>query len=337
MAYISQVIVFILALMGILFKSTETDKKGKTIYSKYGTPVLSWTGIIVMVLLTLSFFISVFSTWQKSASDFEQKTQALEHQEKLNDQLNNVKQQNEGLKAGIREAIGASTSLSDEQKRSFTSLLTEQKQTGEGIANKISESSTVLRSGINESLDLLQRSKREIERAGNPIKDVLVSFAAEVPMQKPELSDYRNRVVTGIREHLKNDENYGRIENGIDVTGMDLVKGYARQVSINSTSTLIPNPKTDHQAFALLNCVAMDISIYMSPVTPEQIISFYKVPIMQKIQQKIELKSDMWFPISACLAAQNQKYDWALPSLKIFYNFESDSYEIGRVSCRERV
>jgi hypothetical protein len=327
MAYIPQVIVFILALMGILFKSVKTNDEGKTIYTKHGIPVLTRTGVVVIILLTISFIASVFSTLQKSKSDVQQKTMALEQQDKLNEQLNDVRQQNEGLKAGIREAIGASASLSDEQKRSFTSLLTEQKQTGEGIANKINESSTILRGGINESLDLLQVSRREIERAGNPIKDVLVSFAAEVPMQGPELSSYRNRVTSSISEHLKNEENYGRVENGIDVTAMDLVKGYARQVSLDSTSTLIPNPKTDQHAFALLNCVAMDISIYKTPVTQEQITNLYRAPILDRIK-KASLESDLWFPISACLVAQNAKYDWATSSLEIFYNIEHDSFGI---------
>lgn len=154
MAYISQTIVFILALIGVLFKSTKTGNDGKTIYAKSGLPVLTKTGKIVITLLTLSFIISFVTLWQKATSDENQKKDAKVKQQELNDQLNAVKQQNQGLRDGIGEIIKASTSLSDEQKKSFASVLTEQKQTGEGIANEIETSAGLLRNRVNNSIDL---------------------------------------------------------------------------------------------------------------------------------------------------------------------------------------
>lgn len=66
MQYITQLIVYLLAMIGIFFKSVETDEDGKAVYSDYGFPVLTNAGKTVVVLITLSFLISIYMIWNNS-------------------------------------------------------------------------------------------------------------------------------------------------------------------------------------------------------------------------------------------------------------------------------
>ena len=121
MSYISQGIVFVLAIMGILFKSTKTDKDGKTIYTKSGVPVLTMTGMIVILLLTLSFAISLWTTWGKAKSDDKQKNDAQEAQASLTKKLTDANQQIEDLRA---EFTKTGQQLLEEKVREISAVVT---------------------------------------------------------------------------------------------------------------------------------------------------------------------------------------------------------------------
>lgn len=73
MSYISQIIVFILAIMGILFKSVKVDANGNTVLSASGLPRLTKSGKIVAALLIVSFVISLLSTYSSNKSSDEAK------------------------------------------------------------------------------------------------------------------------------------------------------------------------------------------------------------------------------------------------------------------------
>jgi hypothetical protein len=105
MAYISQCIVFIIALFGIVFKSVQTDDKGNVInskyqlsvltqLSKYQLPALTRPGKIIVVFLFASFFISLYMTHRGSQ-------EAKEKEDKLAAQLAEVRKQNDILFKGM--------------------------------------------------------------------------------------------------------------------------------------------------------------------------------------------------------------------------------------------
>lgn len=102
MSYISQCIVFLIALLGVIFKSVQTDDKGNVIHSKYQLPILSRyqlpaltrVGKIIVVCLFVSFLISLHTTYQvaKEAKEKEDNSAA---------QLAELKNQNDILSKDI--------------------------------------------------------------------------------------------------------------------------------------------------------------------------------------------------------------------------------------------
>jgi hypothetical protein len=183
LSYTPPVIVFFLALMGTAFKSTKSDAAGKTIHTPYGLPALTRTGKIVMILLTMSFFLSLFSVWRsaKSAVDANIKAAAAEEREK-------------GIDLGVKTAVSK-----------FDVVLTEQKSTGERIARGIDESTSKLNKGINDStallgsrvedsITLLNGSTEQLRSLTDPITSLKVSVMAELPLTDPVFKDYRRKL-----------------------------------------------------------------------------------------------------------------------------------------------
>jgi hypothetical protein len=82
MAYFLQFIVFALALLGVLTKSVKTDEKGNSLHSKYGLLILTTPGKIIISLLIVSFFVSLYSTYQSSE-------ESKKKEDKLNAELAN--------------------------------------------------------------------------------------------------------------------------------------------------------------------------------------------------------------------------------------------------------
>jgi len=87
MTYLLQIIVFILALIGIFFKSTQTNEKGETLTSERGLPYLTSAGQIVVLLLSVSFIISLITIWTSSQSD-KNKDNELKKLQEQNTALN---------------------------------------------------------------------------------------------------------------------------------------------------------------------------------------------------------------------------------------------------------
>ena len=78
-AYTLLIISFLLAIFGTFYKSTNTDEKGNTIYTKRGFPSLTRVGKGIITLLTLSFLISLYIT-------IDNEKQAKEKEKKIQDQ-----------------------------------------------------------------------------------------------------------------------------------------------------------------------------------------------------------------------------------------------------------
>lgn len=102
MSYISQSIVFLIALLGVVFKSVQTDDKGNVIHSTYQLPILSRyqlpaltrVGKSIVVCLFVSFLISLYTTYQVSK-------EAKEKENKSAAQLAELKNQNDILFKGM--------------------------------------------------------------------------------------------------------------------------------------------------------------------------------------------------------------------------------------------
>jgi hypothetical protein len=304
MTYFTQIIGFLLAVIGVLFKSLKTDENGKTIHNKYGVPLLTRTGRVVLSLLVLSFVASIYVTYNKAKSDDEGRKKAEEAQKESQSELENVEAQNKALADLVKELYKLSNTISDEQKDNFQSVLTKQEKSGEEIANRIGSSADLLNRRIGSSIDILQYAKKEINRAANPIKDVLVSFQVYVPIEKnPETENYRKRVSAGVAKFLGPSREYRDPEDGIKVLS---ITGDVLGVSIQRGSSLLPRPQSEESAFSSLNCVALDVSVFRKPLTSQQL-------------QRGAPKGDLSFPVSACIDMKNARYDWAEPYLEINY------------------
>jgi hypothetical protein len=193
-SYTTATIVYVLAIMGILFKSTKTDSNGHTIYSTHNLPQLTNTGRIVIILITLSFAVSLFATWQKVRSDNEQTEAAVTARRDLEQQLNDVKQKNDELRSITLAIAAQGKSLSDAQAKSFTSVLNEQAKTGEGISNKINASANVLNASIGRSIDLLNISASGIAALRNPIDRFNLEIVIDIPLNSPLLESYHKQL-----------------------------------------------------------------------------------------------------------------------------------------------
>jgi hypothetical protein len=72
MEYLSQFLTFVLAVSGILFKTTATDIAGNPRKTRSGLPVLTLAGIGVLGLLVLSLLSSLYTTYSKTSSSDSQ-------------------------------------------------------------------------------------------------------------------------------------------------------------------------------------------------------------------------------------------------------------------------
>lgn len=91
MPYILQIIIFILALLGVLFNSVKTDESRNNIYSKHGQPSLTKAGRMIIVLLFVSVMLSLFSTYRISKEAQEQTYQSRKEVQELKRALANVR------------------------------------------------------------------------------------------------------------------------------------------------------------------------------------------------------------------------------------------------------
>jgi hypothetical protein len=269
MDYISQTIVFILAILGILFKSTKTDAEGKTVHSASGLPVLTTTGKVVIVLLLVSFGISVLSVRNTRKSEDE----ATRKRDEMARQLEQANQYNKGIDAGVREVLGRAEAAAKEQREKFGDVLTQQERTGKNIAGGISASATQLQSGIersatllrgrlDNSISLLNHTAGDIASLADPITAININpLWLEIPLTHPALAGYRARLEAGIRQALASNSNeVGRA-----------TLGNRQLFTISNRSGLLPDPQTEPVAHAVLSSVDMTISFYKKPRSVEQL------------------------------------------------------------------
>jgi hypothetical protein len=264
MGYLTQIIVYVLAVMGILFKSTKTDSDGRPIYWKHNIPQFTHTGKVVLVLVTLSSVVAIVSTHSKSVKDEKDREEAEAKQRKTEIQLNNVEELNKALKEILSNVERQGRFISEEQERQFKSVLTEQEQTGESIAKNIETSAGLLQHRLDNSIDLLHQSTGEIDRAVNPLADVLISFEVTPPREHPLISKYQQRLEEGLN-------GWDPIHPPVGISiGRRVHNGEVLDISITERSTLYPNRLNDGLASDFLNSVGIRIEFYMRPVDADR-------------------------------------------------------------------
>ncbi|HKQ50817.1 MAG TPA: hypothetical protein VJT74_00510, partial [Pyrinomonadaceae bacterium] len=267
MAYISLVIVFILAIMGTLFKSTRTDSSGKVIHAKYGLPVLSKTGKVVVSLLTISFLLSIFTTWRKAQADWSQaeadrveKEKAAKYQGELKSNLEDVQRRNRTLEELSTELLKRSNLLSEEQREKFKSVLQEQVESGERVAAKISGATDLLRANIEASsqainskvegsIGLLNNATTEIAAMARPIKGVFAYVVIYFPLDDPSVAGYKRRLDEAIQSYLSSPREAREQNRDLVVSWQDDNTPYG--ISIPSGSPLFPQEQSEKAAFEL--------------------------------------------------------------------------------------
>jgi len=64
MEYLSQALVMVLALLGAFFTCVQTTSTGAPRRSRFGLPIPTTAGVVIAVLLVVSFGVSLCVTWQ---------------------------------------------------------------------------------------------------------------------------------------------------------------------------------------------------------------------------------------------------------------------------------
>jgi hypothetical protein len=193
-------------------------------------------------MLFILSFVFLFGSIAATILDETRKSQeardALLKEIALNSQVRKVQDQNDGLQKAIGLLSDKSTSLIDEQRNSFVSVLETQRQSVLETSKTIGESTSRLH-------DLLQLNQKEIERAGNPIQDLAISFSAGLAMNDPALQSYKTRLDLGIADLIREK---GWFDSKIELGPKALVpylytRGGPDIITIEN-SKLLPDPST---------------------------------------------------------------------------------------------
>jgi hypothetical protein len=266
MSYLSQVIVYTLAVLGVLFKSTKTDSEGKPLYWKHTIPVLTTTGKVVLTLITLSSVVSIISAYRKSKDEADRTARAEASQLATNNQLSEVRGENRKLNELLNSVYAQAHLISEDQRTQFSSVLTEQKESGEGIVKR-----------IDNSIDLLHRSTGELNRVVHPVTDVLVSFDAVPPKHHPTFVEYQDLLEQGMNRvdlnNLRKDTPVGRrVTNGeiLELVILPESPLFPSQFKVVSQSLRVGiqiefyNPPVEHRRLARLFGRHPDLAITAS-------------------------------------------------------------------------
>ncbi|HWR83244.1 MAG TPA: hypothetical protein VN285_08075 [Candidatus Deferrimicrobium sp.] len=104
MDYVSQTIVFLLALLGSFFNCAKQDDSGKKIYWRSIVPVPSRAGAIILVLLSTSFGISLVSTLNEKDDAREDLYSANKSADELRSTLAELSGKNDNLLLELKSA-----------------------------------------------------------------------------------------------------------------------------------------------------------------------------------------------------------------------------------------
>src|ERR1043165_4240324 len=240
--------------MGTLFKSTKTDADGKTIYTTSGLPALTTTGKVVVILLAISFGISLITIWQKNKSEDDARAAQQE-----------LKAYNKGIDDTLGKVFAKTSELSDDQKKRFEGVLEQQRTTGISIANgintsadllrgRIESSSTLLNRKLGTSIDLLNHSASQLSSLADPITTVEIRrLIIEIPLTDPALANYRDRVEPVLRRYPFEATRYH-----LGCAVVPLIQG----VAINPDSDLLPNRTEERAAYNLLRSISVDVFLF---------------------------------------------------------------------------
>jgi len=181
MSYIAQIIVFILAILGALFKSVKQDEKGNTVHSKSGIPILTRPGIILVFFLIISFIVSIYLTWNNN-KESKAKEQASEANSKgLQQKLEDVTAQNDRLQESLMSA-------NEVNLQGFKDVLRLQEEKHKANLEEF-------KSLFDQQKSLYGTTLKGFERALNPIKDdIRISLGISISGNQEKVKSYIKRI-----------------------------------------------------------------------------------------------------------------------------------------------
>jgi hypothetical protein len=136
-----------------------------------------------MILLAVSFLLSLFSVWRSAGSAEKAKRKAAVAEER-----------EKNIDLGVQKAVNR-----------FDEVLNKQRETGERIAGDIDNSTTklnqgiddstaLLRSRVDDSITLLNDSTERLKSLSDPITSLKLSVSAELPLTDEVFKNYREKL-----------------------------------------------------------------------------------------------------------------------------------------------
>src|SRR6266850_3962530 len=283
------------------------------------------TGRRILFILSFVFlFGSIVATILDETQKRQEANDALVKEITLNSQLRKVQDQNDGLQEAIALLSDKSTRLLDDQRNSFVSVLETQRQSVFDTS-KTSEEST-------SRLDrVLQLNQREIERAGNPIRDLTISFSADLGMNNPALEGYKTRLDLAIADLMKKEEWF---DSKIDLGPKAVVPYLSTRfgpdiITIEQNSGLLPDQSNEKFAYQTLNDVRVSMHVYKRALSPLQLFERYApfTLIMIDDQGNIlhRVNPDFSVPVRAIVSPQHDRIS---PKIELVYDRNKVAYSI---------
>jgi hypothetical protein len=200
-----------------------------------------WLFIFSGCFLIASIVVTIVDTLENDKKEKTFKTQ-----------FDKLQSQNDNLQAAV-------SVLSKDNRSQFVSLLKEQENVGSETAKHIRGSADLLRTRIDNSISLLNRSTKEINRANNPIKDITISCNLSNPLKTTHGEVYRNRIEKAIIALAKH-------KNGLQAMGIV----YGNEGNVTKIGILDP-PYTPDKS--------KEFAVYVTTTMVDLTVDFFKTPV----------------------------------------------------------
>jgi hypothetical protein len=194
-SYLSQLVVFVLALVGTFFRCVRQDEQGHTQHNRFGLPIPTTAGKIIVLFLTLSFLLSIATNWSNYADAKEKEAHEKESKRQLETDLQELIHQNRSLSEELTGVRGDNADLQDALNEVASTNL-------KNFELVLSEQSSKHRENLNRFSYLLRRQEDFARATGEGINQVMnplptelvVSFTIQVKTKQDALTAYVERI-----------------------------------------------------------------------------------------------------------------------------------------------
>ena len=191
-----------------------------------------------------------------------------ENKEKaLKRELDKVQLQNDGLQKAV-------SVLAEDQRSRFGSLLKEQERVGTQTVTEIKGAANLLRDRVENSIALLNKSAKGIDRAVNPIRNIMIDVDLTTKLGTAHGEVYRTRIEKAI-------SNLSKQKDGLQEIGLVYYGGLTRHEDLRINITKAPYPpdkNNEHAVYCALNYVFFTVDFYKKSVPVKTLISGDSTP-----------------------------------------------------------